>query len=185
MWKRLFWSRYMTWLRKLLGANKPKISIEEILDATGGPAKIPHGTYTSFSGVDVKVYFEDNEGNFLCVPEVQAVSCEHDPFNEKVQGTLISLLFDGDTLAYLPFKPKAMLLVACNEYGTLCYTKFKDFEFTQKSWGMSIDDICCSIRTDFKAVTCTPWKRLSDIRRYEDWEENLPEQIQERLRTYG
>lgn len=177
------WNWILNQLRKSLSIKKPDISIETILDVTGGPAKVNRGYYTSFSGVDVKIYLESENGNFLCVPEIHAVSCLDNP-EDKVRGTIISIIFDGDTLTHLPFKPKNMLMVACNEYGALCYTRFKNIVLGARSWGISIDDIIGEVRVDFEAESCVHWKNVTNLRRYEDWPDNLPEQIQERLKTY-
>lgn len=174
----------MTWLRKLLEVDKPDISIDTILDATNGPHKIPRGWFTSFSGVDVKIYFEDDESNFICVPEIQVVNCVCEP-SGKVQGSIITLLFDGDVLSSLPMKPKNILMVAANEYGTLCYTRFKNIKFGVKKWNVSIDDIVTEIFTEFSAESYVSWKKIEGgPGKGEETSSSLPEQILEKLRRF-
>lgn len=177
------WNKFLNLLRKSLSIKKPEIDMDTVLDATGGPAKANRGHFTSFSGIDTKVYFEDENQRFLCVPEIERITCI-DHSENKVSGTITTLIFDQEALEALPFKPKNMLMVACNEYGTLCYSRFKNIKLGQKSWSISIDDICTSTITHFEADECIHWKNVTSLRRYEDWPDCLPEQIQERLRTY-
>ncbi len=184
MLKQIFWSKYMAWLRKLLAADKPYISFEDILEETGGPHKVPRGYFTSFSGIDIKVYFEDSEGNFICVPEIQAISCICQP-DGQARGDIIVLLFDGDVLAYLPIQAKNMLMVAANEYGTLCYQRFTDIKFCNKRWGVSIDDIVTEMVTEFSAEGYVSWKKVEDgLGKLEKGLPYLPEQILENLRRF-
>lgn len=184
MLKKIFWSKYMTWLRKLLAVNKlntQDIPWEDILNEDDNEASPCRGALTSFSGVDVKVYFEDEGSNFICIPEIRAVSCVCGS-NGRVQGEIITLLFDGDALSYLPIKPKNMLMVAANEYGTLCYTRFKDIKFCAKRWSITIDDIAIEVSTKFSAESHIPWKKVEDSPgKVEKVPSELPEQILKRL----
>jgi len=175
----------MTWLRKLLAVNKlntQDIPWEDILNEDDNEASPCRGALTSFSGVDVKVYFEDESSDFVCIPEIQAISCRIAP-DETVYGDIFTILFDQDTLSYLPIVPKDMLMVAANEYGTICYTRFKGIKFGEKRWGVSIDDIIVEVVTEFTAESYIPWKRVSEeLVNLENRASELPEQILERLR---
>jgi hypothetical protein len=171
-----FWKWLIRFAQARLGV-KP-IDFSMILDETGGPQKPPRGAYTSFSGVDVKVFLEDDNENFACIPEIQAISCKEDDLG--VEGTIISLLFDQDVLAHLPFTPKNLLLEAANEYGHICYVKFYDIKFTEKYWGISMDDIIAEATTVFRASSCTQWTSSSGKQTTEFMSQPL---ILERLRS--
>lgn len=158
------------------------LTLQQILDATGGETKLPTpAVYRTFSGIDIKVYFEDSENNFMCVPEIQAISVD-DSLQGRVRGTILTLLFDGDVLSYLPMKPKNMLLVAANEYGVVAYSRIENIKFVHKTWGATIDDLILEVNTEFEATACTHWKKIGDW--HYDKIPEMPEQILERLRSY-
>lgn len=184
MLSKIFWSKYIAWLRRLLKADKPDIPFDTILDATGGPHEVPHRWYTSFSGVDIKIYFESKEGNFVCVPEIQSVSCVHEP-SGRAHGEISTIIFDGDVLSSLPFKPQNMLMVAANEYGLLCYQRFISIKLGVKRWEMAIDDLIREMITEFSAEDSVSWKKIGDESSglKDEWP-CLPDQILEKLRRF-
>lgn len=154
---------FMSWIRSHFAEKKPEssfpegVDMQEILSATGGPTVVP-GEYYAISGVDVKVYFENEQGEFTSVPEVQAVSCVQNK-DGSAKGSILTIIFDGDVMAELKAlnRIKHMLLVAATEKGVIAYMKLKDITLEDSEWTVTVDDLIMKQTTNYIAESCTPW----------------------------
>jgi len=173
MLKKLFWSKYFTWFRKLVSSNKPDIPWDKILKETDqlalamgvNPAGENKWQFSTFSGVDVKFHIKPVDGEWIYVPEVAVVSCTYDDPNviPATYGKIITTVFDRDAIASLPSSPTyTILLEAANEYGHLSHMKLEGVKFGKRTWSMSIEDIISEIHVDFTAQSYKPWTPQKD-----------------------
>lgn len=110
--------------------------------------------YTSFSGVDVKAYFDDEQVGIL-----QGISFgyfgNHDvPISDRgVGGTCIFIMFDGNDHHKWLGKKVHLALVAANEYGKIATVYNAKVEFDEhEEFGISIDDIVVEVSLSFTLI---------------------------------
>ncbi len=56
--------------------------------------------------------------------------------------------------------PVDLVIVGGNEWGKLSIMKLLQLEFTDVSWGLTIDDVAAAERVSFVARSLVPWKEL-------------------------
>lgn len=112
--------------------------------------------YHSFSGVDVKAYFEYKDGSVEIIAELQAISV-HIDFNKNCCGTIISIVFDKSIVPKLK-QVKNIVMLSANEYHSIGYSIIKDFELVSYDYGVSIDDVVSEERSNFKCSEFLPWE---------------------------
>lgn len=96
--------------------------------------------YTSFSGCDVKVIFEDEKGK-EGIGTIQGFWYKKSIVGNHVilTGEVSRILFSGEEEEWLG-KEVRMLAVAANEYGAISVVFDEQIQFTEKVYGISVDD---------------------------------------------
>jgi hypothetical protein len=113
--------------------------------------------YSSFSGIDLKPYFEYRDGTIEVIAEIQAISWAG---LDSINGEIISIVFDRSNLDNLK-GVKNIYLVACTEYGSLSAAILREINIVDYSYGISIDDIVSKEHIYFEAneyIPFQPWK---------------------------
>lgn len=115
--------------------------------------------FSTFSGVDIKLFFEYKDGSVSVLPEIQTFSIEEK--NSSVKGEFISIVFDRSNLENLK-KTENVAIVACNEYGALSAAAVKGVDVERYRSGVSIDDIVSKENIAFSAEKYIPFVSWSD-----------------------
>ena len=105
--------------------------------------------YVFFSGVDIKVKFDDE-----VIGNMQGFSYHEwidEDGNRKLDGNLVLILFDGPS-DYLG-KEVQMTAVAANEYGKVATVFDKRIKFKEKAFSVSVDDVISEEHYAFEEVT--------------------------------
>lgn len=154
--KKLFWSKWFTWLRKLLGANKPDIPWDKILEATYDPEQeLYRSGYRAFSGVDVKFWVKTIKG-WDSLPEAQSISCIHREDGSS-EGIIELIVFNEDPISKLEANPITIVLEAADEYGHLAHMRLDNVEFRERNWKIDIEDIITNMDVSYTATSFKPW----------------------------
>lgn len=189
--------RFWKWLAKLAqkrlskGMDVTDLPFEDILeetDAEGNWSK----EHSSFSGVDVKIYFEykedykdfepfTGEGQGECIPDIQAISWSVQytrpknwaedwlPDLPSIEGTIIAIVFDRDTISLRKDGVKNIYLESVNEYGNGMNARLNNITFTNQSYGVSIDDIISELNWTYTAESFDHWKKIESQDDRPEW----------------
>ena len=57
--------------------------------------------------------------------------------------------------------PVDMVTIGGNEWGQLAMMKVMQLEFTDVSWGLTLDDVAAAERVSFVARSIVPWKEVT------------------------
>jgi hypothetical protein len=166
--------KFWMWLGRLAGKHLgyPSVSIDEILKETekGLDDKQKaiqkrgqfYKSYNSFSGMDIKVYFEYDDGTVECIPEIQAISWDikfllGPSVSHPIEGSIVAILFDEDSIALRKNKIQNIVLRAANEYGQCAVARLESVRFKRLQYGISIDDIVSECNWTYTAERFEHW----------------------------
>lgn len=107
----------------------------------------------SFSGIDVRVYFQESGCEKKELFGAQAISWAVN--EEGVRGTLINAVFNESLLNILPKNPFSFILQMKNEYGYSVEIKIENVKPISLGSGLSIDDIVWEEQMIWEATSLT------------------------------
>jgi hypothetical protein len=163
MFKKFFWSKYMTWFRKLIYYKPPIVSdkdwnaiVAEMknleIEKQGWKSQVP-----VFSGSDIKCYIKPRTHQWIYVPEIFDMSCIFKTDN-SAEGTISFVVFDKDIIHALPASSSyTIVLEAANEYGHLAHMKLDEVEFGKRQCHVNAEHTHIKMTTSFKALRSKPW----------------------------
>lgn len=139
----------MKWYNKLFGKkttcipqariDAEKKELDEFLGNTRPPSEFTKG-YNSFSGVDIKIYFQDEKGK-KAIGTVQGFSYQKQVEDGKIKLYGSAAFIQFDKTENLLGKCVRMLAVAANEYGNISIVMDEEIFFDTQSYGIAVDDI--------------------------------------------
>lgn len=124
-------------------------------------------TYTSFSGVDIKLYaqiFKTDESHITRrISEATGISYKETYATKQypVTGTLLPLVWDEAILTDTDISSLNFVLKANNEFGQRAEMEILGVVLTERSGGIAVDDIILEERIDFKAEKLIPWHLIN------------------------
>ena len=136
-------------------AFAPKPPEVETVELTDEQRELCKQSYTSFSGVDIKMEIDDEQ-----VAEGQAINWNYlidtgNPTTHKVDGQLTVALFIGTYAKLAEWSLSGMVhqikLTGVNEFGQMMRIEFSDVKFLNLSSGIAIDDLFCDATINFTA----------------------------------
>lgn len=146
------WTRIWKGFKSLF-VRKPKVESLK---------NIPKG-YNTISPVDIKAFFEYQDGGIEVISELQVFSVDADltkiPYTAK--GEFCFIIFDCSSLARI-MKTKNVLLWACDKYGNSSISILKNVQAKNIRHGLSIDDLIGEEWISFTCKDYVPWEKLSE-----------------------
>lgn len=134
------------------------LTFKEILNSTkwGEPIEVE-----AISPYEIKPYFELENGETICFPQIQAFSVSWHP-TQTNNCSLVQLLLEEDILASLPSPVKHIEFQACNERGVLSILKLRDVTLGYSEYSASVEDIVSEVITHFDVGSVVPWTKVEN-----------------------